>query len=40
MANISGDDKQQQVLTLRRLGWPLRRIEAGTSVRRETAVST
>jgi hypothetical protein len=32
-----GDDKQQQVLALGRLGWPLRRIEAATGVRRETA---
>jgi transposase len=37
MANILGDDKQQQVLALGRLGWALRRIEAATGVRRETA---
>ena len=37
MTNILGDDKQQQVLALGRLGWPLRRIEAATGVRRETA---
>jgi transposase len=37
MANILGDDTQQQVLALGRLGWPLRRIEAATGVRRETA---
>src|SRR5262245_8064975 len=37
MANTLGDDKQQQVLALGRLGWPLRRIEAATGVRRETA---
>jgi hypothetical protein len=37
MANILGDEKQQQVLALGRLGWPLRRIESATSVRRETA---
>jgi transposase len=37
MANILGDDKQQQILALGRLGWPLRRIEAATGVRRETA---
>jgi hypothetical protein len=37
MANVLGDDKQQQVLALGRLGWPLRRIEAATGVRRETA---
>jgi transposase len=37
MTNILGDDKQQQVPALGRLGWPLRRIEAATGVRRETA---
>jgi transposase len=37
MANILGTDQQQQVLALGRLGWPLRRIEAATGVRRETA---
>jgi transposase len=37
MANILGDDTQQQVLALGRLGWPLRRIQAATGVRRETA---
>lgn len=37
MANILGDDKQQQVLALGRLGWALRRIETATGVRRETA---
>jgi plastocyanin domain-containing protein len=37
MANILGDDTQQQILALGRLGWPLRRIEAATGVRRETA---
>jgi transposase len=37
MTNILGDAKQQQVLALGRLGWPLRRIEAATGVRRETA---
>ena len=37
MTNILGDDKQQQVLALGRLGWPLRRIEAATGVRPETA---
>jgi hypothetical protein len=33
---ILGEDKQQQVLVLGRLGWPLRRIEAATGVRCET----
>lgn len=31
------DDKRQQVIALGRLGWPLRRIEKETGVRRETA---
>ena len=37
MTNILSDDKRQQVLALGRLGWPLRRIEQATGVRRETA---
>ncbi len=37
MTNILGDDKQQQILALGRLGWTLRRIEQATGVRRETA---
>jgi transposase len=37
MTNILGDDKQQQILALGRLGWTLRRIEDATGVRRETA---
>jgi transposase len=37
MANILGDEKKHQVLALGRLGWPLRRIEQATGVRRETA---
>lgn len=37
MANILGNDKQQQILALGRLGWPLRRIEQATGIRRETA---
>ena len=37
MANILGDDRTQQILALGRLGWPLRRIEQATGVRRETA---
>ncbi|MBK7928951.1 MAG: hypothetical protein IPJ98_16120 [Bryobacterales bacterium] len=31
------DDKRQQVIALGRLGWPLRRIQVETGVRRETA---
>jgi len=37
MTNILDDDKKQQVLALGRLGWTLRRIQAATGVRRETA---
>jgi integrase/recombinase XerD len=37
MANVLSDTKRQQVLALGRLGWPLRRIEDVTGVRRETA---
>jgi hypothetical protein len=37
MSNVLSDDKKQQVLALGRLGWPLRRIEDATGVRRETA---
>ncbi len=37
MANILGNDRQHQILALGRLGWPLRRIEQATGVRRETA---
>jgi hypothetical protein len=37
MASILGEYKQQQVLALGRLGWPLRRIQAATGVRREMA---
>ncbi len=37
MANVLSDTKRQQVLALGRLGWPLRRIEETTGVRRETA---
>jgi hypothetical protein len=37
MANVLSDEKKQQVVALGRLGWPLRRIEDETGVRRETA---
>jgi hypothetical protein len=37
MSNVLGNDKQQQVVALGRLGWSLRRIEQTTGVRRETA---
>src|ERR1700722_15433716 len=37
MSNGLDNEKQQQVLALGGLGWTLRRIEAATGVRRETA---
>ena len=33
MANVLGDEKRHQILTLGRLGWSLRRIEKETAVR-------
>jgi transposase len=37
MGNVLSNEKRQQVVALGRLGWSLRRIEAATQVRRETA---
>ena len=37
MGNVLSEEKRQQVIALGRLGWPLRRIEQETGVRRETA---
>src|SRR5256712_12043408 len=37
MANILSEAKKRQVIALGQLGWTLRRIEAATGVRRETA---
>src|SRR5438552_6472289 len=37
MANVWSDARREQVVALGRLGWPLRRIEEATGVRRETA---
>ena len=37
MSNVLSTEKKQQVIALGRLGWPLRRIEQATGVRRETA---
>jgi len=37
MSNVLSEEKKQQVIALGRLGWPLRRIEQETGVRRETA---
>src|SRR5205807_4406656 len=36
MSNVLSEEKKQQVITLGKLGWPLRRIEQETGVRRET----
>jgi hypothetical protein len=37
MGNVLSKAKRDQVIALGRLGWPLRRIEQATGVRRETA---
>ena len=37
MSNVLSEEKKQQVIVLGKLGWPLRRIEQATGVRRETA---
>jgi len=37
MSNVLSEAKRQQIIALGRLGWPLRRIEQETGVRRETA---
>jgi transposase len=37
VSNVLREEKKQQVIALGRLGWPLRRIERETGVRRETA---
>jgi transposase len=37
VSNVLSEDKRQQVIALGRLGWPLRRIEKETGIRRETA---
>ena len=39
MSNVLSDEKKQQVIALGKLGWPLRRIEQATGVRRETVGS-
>ncbi len=36
MSNVLNDEKKQQVIALGKLGWPVRRIEDATGVRRET----
>src|SRR6516225_1045996 len=37
VSNVLSEQKRQQVLALGRLGWPLRRIQQETGIRRETA---
>jgi hypothetical protein len=37
MGNVLSEEKKQQIIALGKLGWPLRRIEQATGVRRETA---
>jgi transposase len=37
MSNVLNEEKKQQIIALGKLGWPLRRIEQATGVRRETA---
>jgi hypothetical protein len=37
MSNVLSEEKKQQAIALGKLGWPLRRIEQATGVRRETA---
>lgn len=37
VSNVLSDEKKKQVIALGQLGWPLRRIEKATGVRRETA---
>ena len=37
MSNVLSETKKQPVIALGQLGWPLRRIEQETGVRRETA---
>lgn len=39
MSNVLSEEKRQQVIALGRLGWPLRRIQQETGIRRETAGS-
>jgi len=37
MGNVLNEEKKQQILALGRLGWPLRKIQQATRIRRETA---
>jgi hypothetical protein len=39
MANVSNEEKRQQVLALGRLGWSLRRIQLGGAYRLEETMN-
>jgi transposase len=39
VSNVLSEEKKQQILAIGRLGWPLRRIEKETGIRRETAAA-
>jgi transposase len=39
VSNVLNEEKRQQVIALGRLGWPLRRIQEETGIRRETAAT-
>jgi transposase len=39
VSNVLSEEKKQQIIALGRLGWPLRRIQKETGVRRETAAA-
>jgi transposase len=39
VSNVLSEEKRQQVIALGRLGWPLRRIQEETGIRRETAAT-
>src|SRR4051794_8276257 len=39
VSNVLSEEKRQQVIALGRLGWPLRRIQQETGIRRETAAA-
>ena len=39
MSNVLSEEKREQVIALGRLGWPLRRIQEETWIRREMAAT-
>jgi transposase len=39
VSNVLSEEKKQQIIALGRLGWPLRRIQKETGIRRETAAA-